>query len=256
MSIPVREQLRGLFAHALVASGALARARNRLDGKALVLMYHRVLQDDQVPADIDPGMYVSRSAFERHLAYLREHHDIVTLDQLLDWLDGRRPSARPPCVITFDDGWLDNYTVAYPLLKRFDVPATIFLISEKVGDPNMVTWDQVHEMRANRVSFGSHTATHPVLTEIGDAAVVQELTRSKERLERELAEPCRWFCYPKGRHDERSLSLARQLYVGALSTIEGPVVKGCDLHRIHRIGIHHDVTRTTALFACRLTSLL
>ncbi len=256
MPVALREHLRALYASTLVATGALDRARRTLNDKALVLMYHRVLHDEEVPADIDPGMYVSRSAFERHLTYLREHHDIVDLDQLLEWLEGRRAAGRPPCVITFDDGWLDNYTVAYPMLQRFDAPATIFLISEKVGDANMVSWDQVHEMRRHRVSFGSHTATHPVLTDIDDTAVIDELTRSKERLEREMGEPCRWFCYPKGRHDERSLGLARQLYIGALSTIEGPVTKGCDVHRMHRIGVHHDVTRTTALFACRLTSLL
>ncbi|MGE3507398.1 MAG: polysaccharide deacetylase family protein [Vicinamibacterales bacterium] len=256
MPLPLKEHLRALYAQALVGFGAVARARRRNRDAALVLMYHRVLNDEEVPPDIDPGMYVTRSAFERHLRYLREHHDVIDLDQLFAWLRGTLTTTRSPCVITFDDGWADNFTVAYPLLRQYGLPASIFLISEKVGDPALLTWEQVHEMRQHGVSFGSHTATHPVLTEIGDAAVVEELTLSKARLERELGTPCRWVCYPKGRFDERSLAAARQLYVGALSTIEGPVAKDSDLHRIPRIGVHHDVTRTTALFACRLASLV
>lgn len=256
MSTPLKEHLRAMYAQALVGTGAVARTRRQLRDKALVLMYHRVLDDEAVPADIDPGMYVTRTAFERHLQYLREHHEVVDLDELLDWMKGVRTTERPPCVITFDDGWLDNYTVAYPLLRKYGLPGTIFLISEKVGESHLLSWAQVHEMRQHRISFGSHTATHPVLTEIGDAAVTDELSISRARLERELAAPCRWFCYPKGRFDDRSLGLARQLYVGALSTIEGPVAKDSDLHRIPRIGVHHDVTRTTALFACRLASLV
>jgi peptidoglycan/xylan/chitin deacetylase (PgdA/CDA1 family) len=106
------------------------------------------------------------------------------------------------------------------------------------------------------VSFGSHTATHPVLPLLGDAAVYEELRRSKDRIEQEFSGACRWLCYPKGRFDERSLAVARELYAGALSTIEGPVAAGDDVYRLRRIGVHHDVTRTTALFACRLAALV
>jgi peptidoglycan/xylan/chitin deacetylase (PgdA/CDA1 family) len=254
--LPVREHLRALYAELMSASGAVGRSRRTLKNRALVLMYHRVLHDQEIPASIDPGMYVSRSAFDRHLHYLADHHDVINLDDLLEWMTGRRQYSRPPCVITFDDGWADNYHVAFPLLRHYRLPATIFLVTDKIGTTDTVTWPQIHEMDAAGISFGSHTATHPVLTAIDDAAVLDELTRSKQRIEQEFDRPCRWFCYPKGQFDQRSLGAARALYTGAVSTIESTVTPGDDLHQIHRIGVHHDVSRTTALFACRLTSLV
>jgi len=253
---PPREVLRGVFAAFLQLSGAVTRARTKLQGKALVLMYHRVLAPESVPADIDPGMYVTTEAFERHLQYLTAHHDVVSLNSLYEWLSGRRQFARVPCAITFDDGWRDNYEEAFPLLERYGLPATIFLITDQVGAPAMVTWEQVHQMETAGIRFGSHTVTHPVLTSIDDQAVRDELAHSKARLGRELRRPVDWFCYPKGAYDHRSLAVARELYAAAVSTEEGPVSIGDDLHHLHRIGVHHDVTRTTALFACRLVSLV
>jgi peptidoglycan/xylan/chitin deacetylase (PgdA/CDA1 family) len=219
-------------------------------------MYHRVLAQAEVPSDIDPGMYVTAEAFERHLRYLSAHHEVVSLQDLGEWLGGRRTFNRIPCVITFDDGWVDNFTRAFPLLVQFGMSATIFLVTELIGTDGMVSWPQVREMEAAGILFGSHTATHPVLPTLDETRMREELTRSRERLRRELRHPSDWFCYPKGAYDERALGLARELHAGAVSTEEGPVAKGDDRHHIHRISIHHDVTRTTSLFACRLTSLV
>jgi peptidoglycan/xylan/chitin deacetylase (PgdA/CDA1 family) len=199
---------------------------------------------------------VTRQSFERHLDYLIAHHEIVTLDDLRDWILGRRQFARIPCVLTFDDGWLDNYQEAFPVLRSRGVPGTIFLITDHVGTPEMVTWDQVREMERAGIQFGSHTATHPVLTSLDDEAILHELVRSRERLVLELAQPIEWFCYPKGIYDTRALMVARDRYTGAVTTREGPVSVGDDLHQVQRVGIHDDVTRTTALFACRLVSLV
>ena len=257
MRTSVREHLRASYADLLVRTGAVDRVRSGWNNnKAVVLLYHRVLDDKAIPADIDPGIYVTRTAFERQLQYISEHHEVLSLDSLLEWLNAERTTYRPPCVLTFDDGWIDNYEVAFPLLRRYGIPATIFLITDLVGTQDMVSWPQVHEMRASAISFGSHTATHPFLTRIGDNAVREELTRSKTRMEEELGEPCRWFCYPRGQHDRRTLNIARRLYDGAVGTVNGPVTRDCDPFRIHRIGIHQDVSRTTNLFACRLASLV
>lgn len=254
--LPAREHLRSAYAQVLHGIGVVNRARRALRDRSLVLMYHRVLADEEVSPDIKPGMYVTRETFERHLAYLAAHHDVVGLDDLHEWMHGRRQYRRIPCVITFDDGWLDNYTKAFPLLKKYRLPATIFLITDQIGTPGMLSWEQVREMEAAGIDFGSHTATHPVLTTTDESRTRDELTRSRDRLLRELRRPSRWFCYPKGAYNDEALKIARELYVGALSTHEGPVAPGDDLHHLRRIGIHNDMTRTTALFACRLVSLV
>jgi peptidoglycan/xylan/chitin deacetylase (PgdA/CDA1 family) len=254
--LPAREHLRSAYAQVLQGIGVVDRSRRALRNRSLVLMYHRVLADHEVSPEIKPGMYVTSHAFERHLAYLADNHDVVGLDDLHEWLHGRRQYSRIPCVITFDDGWVDNYTNAFPLLKKYGLSATIFLITDEIGTPGMLTWAQVREMEAAGIDFGSHTATHPVLTTTDEPRTRDELTRSRERLQRELRRPSRWFCYPKGAYNDQALRIARELYVGALSTREGPVAPGEDLHHLRRIGIHNDVTRTTALFACRLVSLV
>jgi peptidoglycan/xylan/chitin deacetylase (PgdA/CDA1 family) len=253
-SIPIREHLRAAYAYGLDRSGVVERSRLTLADRALVLMYHRVL--DEPRDDVKPGMYVTRAAFERHLAYLSSRHEVIGLAELGEWMAGRRPSARIPCVITFDDGWFDNYTNAFPLLRRYGLTATVFLITEQMGTHEMLTWDQVREMEAGGIDFGSHTATHPVLTTLAETAIRDELSRSRDRLHRELRRPSPWFCYPKGAFSEEVLGIARELYVGALSTIRGAVRHEDDRYRLPRVGIHDDVTRTTSLFACRLVSLV
>lgn len=112
-------------------------------GQFIVLMYHRVLKDDDpyIPY-IQPGMYVRESSFASQLEFLTEHYQVVSLMQMLELIGTRQVSRhRQYCVITFDDGWLDNYQHAFPLLKRFSVPATIFLTAAFVGT-NRFFWHE------------------------------------------------------------------------------------------------------------------
>lgn len=104
-------------------------------GQFVVLMYHRVLRDDDpyIPY-IQPGMYVRESSFAKQLEFLTDNYQVVSLQEMLDLIGaGQVSKHRQYCVVTFDDGWLDNYQHAFPLLKRFSVPATIFLTASFVG---------------------------------------------------------------------------------------------------------------------------
>lgn len=219
-------------------------------------MYHRVLPEEEVTGDVKPGMFVTPATFRRHLGYLADQHAVINLEELAAWSHGQRSFDRVPCVITFDDGWGDNYVHAFPLLRQHGLTATIFLATGLIGRPKMLTWEQVREMETAGMHFGSHTVTHPVLTHLPEPAIREELSESRERLRREVARPSRWFCYPKGAYNAAALRVAREYYAGALCTEEGPVAQGDDLHRIRRISVHDDVTRTTPLFICRLLSLV
>jgi peptidoglycan/xylan/chitin deacetylase (PgdA/CDA1 family) len=100
--------------------------------RLVVLMYHRVLpltHPDR--ATEQPGMYVSPQTLDMHLRLLKAHgFDLVHLD---DWLRDPVAKGARSCAITFDDGWRDNYEHAYPILKRWNAPATIYLVSDMVG---------------------------------------------------------------------------------------------------------------------------
>jgi peptidoglycan/xylan/chitin deacetylase (PgdA/CDA1 family) len=106
-----------------------------VQGKVVILMYHRVLpQAATASSFVQPGMYVTPQTFERHLQFLTAHFEVLGIGQLLQAWSSRalRDDARY-CAITFDDGWIDNYQHAYPLLRAYNVPATIFLPTDYVG---------------------------------------------------------------------------------------------------------------------------
>lgn len=107
----------------------------RLRGKVTILMYHRVVTEVELSSQfIQPGMYVTGETFDRQIRFLREHFDILPMNDLLSmWREKTWDENRRYCVITFDDGWLDNYVHAFPVLRRYDVPATIFLPTGIIG---------------------------------------------------------------------------------------------------------------------------
>ena len=250
------QQARRAIAAAAYRSGLLGQyLRAALGDRALVLMYHRVLDDGADTSGIDPGMFVTRQSFEAQLQVLRESFTLVTIDAIGEWLAGRATFDRPPCALTFDDGWADNYTVAFPLLQRFDATATVFIVTGAVGTTDMMQWEQVREMERAGIAFGSHTVTHAELGRCQPDQIRRELADSRETINARLARPSRWFCFPKGSHNDAACRMAGEYYAGAVTVENGWVSRGDDPYRVRRIGIHDDVSRTPALFAWRLARL-
>lgn len=124
----VWRSLAGLY----FASG-MGRIQHR--GGVVILTYHRVVSDQMVRDEqIQPGMYVREQSFEAQITYLRKRFNIISLDELLDlWQTNRLKRQQSYCVITFDDGWRDNYQFAFPVLMKYRIPATIFLATDFIG---------------------------------------------------------------------------------------------------------------------------
>jgi len=130
----VKQRLRQLTKLAIATSlqytGLLSYMRSRImRDKAAVLMYHRIIPQEEAKYDYAPnGMVVTTSLFEKHIQYLAKHYHTVTINELCDILDKKEfISKKPLLAVTFDDGWLDNYTNALPILNKYNVPATIFI---------------------------------------------------------------------------------------------------------------------------------
>lgn len=122
-------------AHGLYALGILHLwCRVAFRRRAVVLTYHRVLPDEALDATWShPGIVVRRETFDRHIRVLKRLFHIVTLGEFVAHVREHQPFKRPACLITFDDGWRDTYEEAWPLLKRHDVPAVVFLPSSLIG---------------------------------------------------------------------------------------------------------------------------
>jgi peptidoglycan/xylan/chitin deacetylase (PgdA/CDA1 family) len=99
---------------------------------AVILNYHRIL-DPNEEGRILSAMYVHPKAFETHLRYLAAEYQVVTMKDLLTWHNNPTSTARPLCAITFDDGWEDNHRYALPLLKKYNLPATLFISTDFIG---------------------------------------------------------------------------------------------------------------------------
>src|SRR5262249_36026175 len=100
----------------------------------IILTYHRVAETwDRTLDYSQPGMVVTDPTFERQIAILTKHFEVVPLGALLPDAASRTRRARPRCVLTFDDGWRDNYDLAFPILRRHGLPATVFLATDFIG---------------------------------------------------------------------------------------------------------------------------
>ncbi len=192
-----------------------------------VLCYHSV---NSVPnPESDP---ITPERFEQHLAYLKANHTVVPLASLVEAIreGGRLP--HDAVAITFDDGYRDNFEVAYPLLKKYGTPATMFVVTGFVdgvvdlnGCPGWepMSWEQIRDLDASPlVEIGAHSHTHAILSELDDLAAADEVRLSASRLEEELGHAVSLFAYPfgQGRHISHAAVQAVQDtgFVGACST--------------------------------------
>lgn len=340
MQALVKSILRAAAAGAYHASGLI---RRRLRGKLIILMYHRVLTGDELDRNfVQPGMYVRSDVFEKQMAFLKRHFEMLSFAGFLSLRkEGGWDKNKRYCIITFDDGWRDNYVNAYPVLRKLNIPATIFLPtafigtnqwfwSDKLGhllrhyflhgapaeasgslaeifercpivprsggksledgidavidffkkkkskeieffigqlrdalgltipeDRRFLDWDEIEEMSNHNVSFGSHTCSHSVLTNIDAAQAKRELRESLRQLREKKINQIPVLCYPNGNYSQQLIELAKEAgYRAAATTQSGCEGNGAgNVFTLKRIGIHNDVTSTIPLLGFHLSRM-
>lgn len=201
-----------------------------------VLMYHSI---DYV-TDKKDKITVSPEVFAKQMKFLHDHkYNIVTLSEAVSYIrDRKRPPART-LAITFDDGYENNYKYAYPALKKYNIPATIFVITDKVGSKDFLTWDQIKEMSASGiVDIESHTKSHIWLNHTDAKQLETELVSSREVLEKGLDKRVRYICYPMGGYNENVKCVARGAgYEAGFATKPKNMNDGSDVYEIKRVRI-------------------
>lgn len=212
-----------------------------------VLMYHRV--DVQLAAHdpITVDLTVMAPAFEAQLRLLRDAgYRAMSLNDLWAGLVQHAPVPARRVVLTFDDGYEDSYTVALPLLHRYDFAATFFVVTSSVGTRDHLTVAQIQEMARAGMAVESHGQHHLDFTQFSQATARSELRGSREIISRWTGRPVTFFAYPAGRYSPSLERLLGELgYHGALTEIPGFVTPASAPYTLERIRISHDDTLRT-----------
>ncbi len=201
-----------------------------------ILMYHSISR----PGGASDKLSVTPEAFARQVKYLSDKgYNVIALAEAVAYIRDKRRPPRKTVAITIDDGYENNFASAYPALKMYDVPATIFIITGKVGSEGFMTWDEIKEIsRSGVVDIESHTRSHKWLTGLDDGALKDELEGSKRILESRLGKRVDYLCYPMGGYDERVASVAMAAgYKAAFGTKPKKGYSKDDLYAIARIRI-------------------
>ncbi|EHP86990.1 polysaccharide deacetylase [Geobacter metallireducens RCH3] len=295
----------------------------RKEHPCIILLYHRIVDDQTVYLDKGPVVHHHIRDFEREIAWLKKRFRVLSMDEVVDTIRGGKYFAKPSVAITFDDGYLDNYTLAYPVLKSHGVPAMIYLATGLIGTNartwpdqieaallastkqtlslpgllpdcgapiksieekrscciqlsrvlkgmpdaerkirlvnifreldvtlaslensnkrTMLNWDEVKEMSANKISFGSHSHTHPILSRVPLHEAQDDIRYSKQVLEVQLGGKVRHFAYPNGRKEDFSEDLrsyCKKIGFDTVATVVfGTVDAGADPFSLKRIGV-------------------
>lgn len=213
-----------------------------------IIYYHHVFDDERVD-------------FERQLKYLKRYGDFISVDTVLEMVQGKTPIEGRYFCITFDDGLHNTYSNMMEITSRLKIPVIIYLPTDYINvDPQdlnydlvnsrmapgntqllrFLSWAQCREMLAYDITFGSHTTGHPLLSSLDQNGVRHELMESKRIIEKELGVPCIHFACPRGRIGrDFEPGITRQLaietgYQSVVTTHRGIIRKGHDPYLLNR----------------------
>jgi peptidoglycan/xylan/chitin deacetylase (PgdA/CDA1 family) len=223
-------------------------------------MYHHINPHQGDMVTVTPGV------FEDQMKYIRDSgYRTLSIDEFVLYLSGSLTVEEKAVVVTFDDGWLDNYIYALPVIKKYHIKAAIFVVTDRVerasegvtalslpipthgeskelikrGKEEQVTltWGLMHEMaETGLVEFYSHTRSHRKCDRLSKEELIPELEESKKVIEERLRRPCPYLCWPYGKYGSTAAEVAKEAgYKALFTTSHGVMVPGSDPFAIKRI---------------------
>ncbi len=178
-----------------------------------ILTYYRFSKDKT------DELTVSQAAFEEQMKFLKENgYRVITLDQLLDFLDFKSQIPEKSVVITFDDGWRSLFDFAYPILKDYGIPATLFVYTDFIGGKKALSWKQIRILAENGFDIQCKTKTHRNMAKLqkGESfeeyfrALDGEVSQSKKLIKKKLGKECKCMAYPYGATNNLVVALLRK----------------------------------------------
>ncbi len=212
-----------------------------MGGAVDILMYHSIAEAPG-PTSIAPELFEAQMA-----ALAASGVPVLRMDDVPVHLSSGRGRA---VAITFDDGFRDFATVAWPVLRRLGLSAMVYLPTDCIDDAErwvgahdpprpLMTWDEVRRLAADGVDFGNHTATHPDLSALDETAIADELGRADERMRRELGRRPSHFAAPYGRISDTARRVMRRDRLTSVSTRLATAGPSCDLHDLPRLEMYY-----------------
>lgn len=168
-----------------------------------ILCYHKVFPKAEQEFE------VSTENFEKQMKFIKESFLVVSLKDFIDHIDSKTPYTSNTVIVTFDDGDKSIYKYALPILKKYDVPMTLFLYSNVTKEKRGLTWEEIKEMSDYGIDFGSHGQNHIYLTRKDEneteaqyeEKIKQELNESKREIEEKTGKPVKCLAYPYGKYN-------------------------------------------------------
>jgi peptidoglycan/xylan/chitin deacetylase (PgdA/CDA1 family) len=170
--------------------------------KVPIIIYHSVRPYIPGESVMQDRFDITPELFEQQLIYIRDHgYTTISPDALvLDIKAGTTTPTIKPVMLTFDDGWENQYKYAFPLLEKYHMTATFYVYTKPIDNNKLsyLSWDQLREVDAAGMTIGSHTLTHPLLKRLATADIQNEIVMSKKIIEGELKKPVFHFAQPFG----------------------------------------------------------
>ena len=201
-----------------------------------ILMYHVIAEPP--PNAPYPELYVKPADFTAQVAWLaRQGYHAVTLQRVYDFWRGKRVLPRKPIVLTFDDGYRSDVTVAMPTLRKRHWPGVLNLVLKNLTPVWGARPPAVRRLIAAGWEIDAHTISHLDLTSLSPDRLTQEVAGSRAELRKRFGVPVEFFCYPSGRYDAAVVAAVRAAgFLGATTENEG-LGKPSDLFTLSRIRV-------------------
>ena len=201
----------------------------------LVLNYHKIANEHK-------SLSVTLDDFEQHMKWLQEYgFTCITPGQLYDFVANGADLPEKPVLITFDDGYKDNYTNAFPIMKKYGMKGTIFVVTGFLGVyDNYLTWDQANELLEAGFNIESHTYSHKSMTEASDEDITKELVKSRQTIKEKLGIDSDFMAYPTGTYNLHIAELVKESgYKGAFTIKYDNVSRDSNVYALERVPVFH-----------------
>jgi len=176
-----------------------------------ILVYHHIRQRVSFSSRTERRLTVTPEVFDQQMKYLQENgYHVITFENFVGYLEGESELPDKPVIISFDDGWEDQFVNALPKLEEYHYNATFFVITNFVDAPGFLSWPQLRRILASGMRIGSHTRSHPRLDKITDPGMLwDQIYASKQTLESQLGAAVEEFAYPFGSYNAAAASMVR-----------------------------------------------